>query len=173
MPGLIDAHWHTMFAAVSADVALSADSGYVHLVAGGEAERTLLPGFTSVRDAGGPAVALKRAIDEGVVAGPRIYPSGAFITQTAGHGDFRPRHEVPRDPCRHLSHEEVIGAATIADGVDQVLRAVREQLMWGRVRSRSWREVESPRRTTPSTSRSTPRLKCTPRSKRPRTGAPT
>jgi imidazolonepropionase-like amidohydrolase len=130
MPGLIDAHWHTTFAAVTADVALSADPGYVHLVAGKEAERTLLRGFTSVRDAGGPAFALKRAIDEGVIAGPRIYASGAFITQTAGHGDFRTRHEVPR-ACGQLSHGEVVGAATIADGVDQVLRAVREQLMLG------------------------------------------
>ena len=131
MPGLIDAHWHATFAAVTADVAMTADPGYVHLVAGQEAERTLLRGFTTVRDAGGPAFALKRAIDEGVIAGPRIYPSGAFITQTAGHGDFRLRHEVPRDPCGVLSHGEVIGAATIADGVDQVLRAVREQLMLG------------------------------------------
>ena len=131
MPGLIDAHWHATFAAVSVDVAMTADPGYVHLVAGREAERTLLRGFTTVRDVGGPAFALKRAIDEGVVAGPRIYPSGAFITQTAGHGDFRPRHEVPRDPCGQLSHGEVVGASTIADGVDQVLRAVREQLMLG------------------------------------------
>lgn len=131
MPGLIDAHWHATVAAVSVDVAMTADPGYVHLVAGREAERTLLRGFTAVRDVGGPAFALKRAIDEGVVAGPRIYPSGAFITQTAGHGDFRTRHEVPRDPCGHLSHGEVIGASTIADGVDQVLRAVREQLMLG------------------------------------------
>ena len=131
MPGLIDAHWHATFAAVTVQVAMTADPGYVHLVAGQEAERTLLRGFTSVRDAGGPAFALKRAIDEGVIAGPRIYPSGAFITQTSGHGDFRFRHEVPRDPCCALSHTEVTGAATIADGVDQVLRAVREQLMLG------------------------------------------
>ncbi|HEY6422135.1 MAG TPA: amidohydrolase family protein [Pseudonocardiaceae bacterium] len=131
MPGLIDAHWHAAFAAVSAEVAMTADPGYVHLVAGKEAERTLLRGFTSVRDAGGPTFALKRAIDEGVLAGPRIYPSGAFISQTAGHGDFRLRHEVPRNPCGHLSHGEVTGASTIADGVDQVLRAVREQLMLG------------------------------------------
>src|SRR5918997_1235111 len=87
-------------------VAMTADPGYVHLVAGKEAERTLLRGFTSVRDAGGPAFGLKRAIDEGLVAGPRIYPSGAFITQTAGHGDFRPRHEVPR-ACGNLSNLEV------------------------------------------------------------------
>jgi len=130
MPGLIDAHWHTTFVAVSAGVALTADPGYLHLVAGREAERTLLRGFTSVRDAGGPSFALKRAIDEGVLTGPRIYPSGAFISQTAGHGDFRLRHEVPR-ACGTLSHGEVTGAAAIADGVDQVLRAAREQLLLG------------------------------------------
>jgi imidazolonepropionase-like amidohydrolase len=84
-----------------------------------------------VRDAGGPTFALKRAIDEGVIRGPRIYPSGAFISQTAGHGDFRTRHEVPRNPCGHLSHMEMAGAVAIADGVDEVLRAVREQLMLG------------------------------------------
>ena len=130
MPGLIDAHWHTAFVAVSAGVALTADPGYLHLMAGREAQRTLLRGFTSVRDAGGPSFALKRAIDEGAIAGPRIYPSGAFITQTAGHGDFRMRHEVPR-ACGTLSHGEVTGASTIADGVDQVLRAAREQLLLG------------------------------------------
>src|SRR5215212_6521472 len=130
MPGLIDAHWHATFVAVSAGVALTADPGYLHLVAGREAERTLLRGFTSVRDAGGPSFALKRAIDEGVLTGPRIYPSGAFISQTAGHGDFRLRHEVPR-ACGTLSHGEVTGASTIADGVDQVLRAAREQLLLG------------------------------------------
>jgi len=130
MPGLIDAHWHTTFVAVSAGVALTADPGYLHLMAGREAQRTLLRGFTSVRDAGGPSFALKRAIDEGAIAGPRIYPSGAFITQTAGHGDFRMRHEVPW-ACGTLSHGEVTGASTIADGVDQVLRAAREQLLLG------------------------------------------
>ena len=130
MPGLIDAHWHTTFVAVSAGVALTADPGYLHLMAGREAQRTLLRGFTSVRDAGGPSFALKRAIAEGAIAGPRIYPSGAFITQTAGHGDFRMRHEVPR-ACGTLSHGEVTGASTIADGVDQVLRAAREQLLLG------------------------------------------
>jgi imidazolonepropionase-like amidohydrolase len=130
MPGLIDAHWHATFAAMTAQAALTADPGYMHLVAGREAGRTLLRGFTSVRDAGGPAFALKRVIDEGVLAGPRIYPSGAFISQTAGHGDFRLRHEVPR-ACGTLSHGEVMGATVIADGVDQVLRAAREQLLLG------------------------------------------
>jgi imidazolonepropionase-like amidohydrolase len=131
MPGLIDAHWHSIFAAISVATTMTADAGYLHLTAGVQAERTLLRGFTTVRDAGGPVFALKRAIDEGVIRGPRIYPSGAFITQTSGHGDFRSRHEIPRHPCGQLSHIEVTGASAIADGVDQVLRAVREQLMLG------------------------------------------
>jgi hypothetical protein len=61
-----------------------------------EATDTLMRGFTTVRDLGGPAFGLKRAIDEGIVAGPRIYPSGAMITVTSGHGDFRQPFEVPR-----------------------------------------------------------------------------
>ena len=73
----------------------------------------------------------KRPADEGVVTGPRIFPSGAFITQTAGHGDFRLPYEVPSDPCCGLSNIERLGWSAIADGADQVLRAAREQLMLG------------------------------------------
>lgn len=131
IPGLIDAHWHAAFAAVSVQVAMTCDLGYLHLAAGREAGHTLMRGFTTVRDAGGPTFALKRAIDEGLLPGPRILPSGAFISQTSGHGDFRSRNEVPRDPCRHLSHIEIMGGSAIADGVPEVLRAVREQLMLG------------------------------------------
>lgn len=50
MPGLIDAHWHTTLAAISQMEAMTADIGYVHLVAAREAERTLMRGVTSVRD---------------------------------------------------------------------------------------------------------------------------
>jgi imidazolonepropionase-like amidohydrolase len=131
MPGLIDAHWHAAFAAVSVPVAMTADPAYIHLVAGRQATATLMRGFTSVRDVGGPTFGLKRAIDEGVLAGPRIWPSGAMISQTAGHGDFRLPHEVPAEPCAGLSHAERLGGSSIADGVDAVLRSVREQLMLG------------------------------------------
>lgn len=131
MPGLIDAHWHAAFTGISPFAALLADPSYLHLLAGAEATRTLDRGFTTVRDAGGPTFGLKAAIDEGVVAGPRIFPSGAFITQTSGHGDFRFTNDLPRDPCRHLHHIEVHGVSAIADGVDAVLRATREQLMKG------------------------------------------
>src|SRR5437764_8850662 len=75
MPGLIDAHWHTMLCANTLADVSNPDLGYLMLNAGAEAQRTLLRGFTAVRDVGGPAFALKRAIDEGTVIGPRIYPS--------------------------------------------------------------------------------------------------
>jgi imidazolonepropionase-like amidohydrolase len=131
MPGLIDSHWHALMAAIPEVVALTADVPYVHLVAAQEAERTLLRGFTTVRDVGGPTFSLKRAIDEGKVAGPRIFPSGAMISQTAGHGDFRFRYEVPRGSANDISHAEAAGIAAIADGVPEVLRRVREQLLLG------------------------------------------
>lgn len=88
-------------------------------------------GFTSVRDPGGPAFALKRAIDEGIVDGPRIFPSGAMISQTSGHGDFRLRSDLPRAPNAPLSLVESAGIAMIADGETEVMRRVREQLMLG------------------------------------------
>ncbi|MBN8711826.1 MAG: amidohydrolase family protein [Verrucomicrobia bacterium] len=131
MPGLIDAHWHSTLCAIPQMVAMTADPGYIHLVAAREAGRTLLRGFTTVRDAGGPSFALKRAIDEGITPGPRIFPSGAMISQTSGHGDFRLRGEIPRSPAGPLSHAEVLGASMIADGEAEVLRRVREQLMLG------------------------------------------
>ncbi|PWK63921.1 amidohydrolase family protein [Aminobacter sp. AP02] len=131
MPGMIDAHWHAILAGISQIAAMSADIPYIHLVAAQEAERTLLRGFTTVRDVGGPSFALKRAIDEGRVSGPRIYPSGAMISQTSGHGDFRMRTELPRTPQTNLSAAEQAGISAIADGEAEVLRRVREQLMLG------------------------------------------
>ena len=87
MPGLIDAHWHAMLVRPTPAAALG-DVGYNNLLAASEATATLMRGFTTIRDMGGPSFGLKRAIDEGLVAGPRIYPSGAIITITGGHGDF-------------------------------------------------------------------------------------
>ena len=70
MPGLIDAHWHSIFAALPLPTLMSADIGYIYLAASAEAERTLMRGFTTVRDLGGPAFALKQAIDAGRRFGP-------------------------------------------------------------------------------------------------------
>jgi imidazolonepropionase-like amidohydrolase len=131
MPGLIDAHWHAFMAATPQMVLMTADPNYLQLLAARQAEATLLRGFTTVRDLGGPVFGLKRAIDEGVTIGPRIYPSGAFISQTSGHGDFRFSFEVPRLPGGPLSHSEIEGIAAIADSPDEVRLRAREQLRWG------------------------------------------
>lgn len=131
MPGLIDAHWHSVMAATPQMLLMTADPNYLQLLAARQAEATLMRGFTTVRDLGGPAFGLKRAIDEGVMPGPRIYPSGAFISQTSGHGDFRFLFELPRLPGGPLSHSEVEGAAAIADSPDEVRLRAREQLRSG------------------------------------------
>ncbi len=131
MPGLIDAHWHAMLVRPAPAEAVTWEVGYANLVAGAEATETLLRGFTTVRDVGGPAFGLKRAIDEGVVAGPRIYPSGAVITVTSGHGDFRQRFEVPRTLGSAGTRMEQIGGSLLADSPDEVRLRVREQLMLG------------------------------------------
>jgi imidazolonepropionase-like amidohydrolase len=107
------------------------DVGHLNLVAGAEATATLLRGFTTVRDLGGPSFGLKRAIDEGTVVGPRIFPSGAIITVTSGHGDFRQPFELPRAVGTPLSRQELLGAALVADSPDEVRVRVRENLMQG------------------------------------------
>ena len=131
MPGLIDAHWHTMLIRNTPDQAIQGDVGYSNLAAGDEATDTLMRGFTTVRDVGGPAFGLKQAIDEGIVVGPRIYPSGAMITITSGHGDFRQLSELPRTIGGHKSRMEQIGGSMVADSPDEVRLRVREQLMLG------------------------------------------
>jgi imidazolonepropionase-like amidohydrolase len=131
MPGLIDAHWHASMAATPQPLLMSAEPSYVHLLAARQAEATLMRGFTTIRDLGGPVFGLKRAIDEGVMIGPRIYPSGTFISQTSGHGDFRFLFELPRRPGGPLSYTEVQGIAAIADSPDEVRLRVREQLRLG------------------------------------------
>src|SRR5689334_13297563 len=88
-------------------------------------------GFTSVRDRGGARFDLRRAIDEDVLAGPRIFPSGAVITISGGHGDFRELNDLPRTTGGTLSRVEELGGAAIADSPDEVRKRAREQLMQG------------------------------------------
>ncbi len=131
MPGLIDNHWHTMFAAPSMGLLLEGDLGYLTLLAANEARATLMRGFTTVRDLGGPSFALKRAIDEGRVPGPRIYPSGAMITITGGHGDFRTFRELPRQMGGPPPLTGALNASQLADSPDEVRLRTREQLLLG------------------------------------------
>jgi imidazolonepropionase-like amidohydrolase len=130
MPGLIDAHTHPTFC-LTIDELRKADDFYVALRAADEAKKMLYRGFTTIRDTAGPSFGLKRAIDEGVVAGPRIYPCGAAISQTAGHGDFRRRPDRSRRWGGRLDRLEDLGLMILADGRDEVLAATREQLRLG------------------------------------------
>ncbi len=133
MPGLIDAHWHSTFTALSQADMLAPGATPESLAAAVavESTRTLMRGFTSVRDVGGPIFELKAAIDAGQVRGPRIWPSGATISQTSGHGDMRQPHERSRRFFGKPSLAEEMGATFIADGRDEVLTAVRENLRGG------------------------------------------
>jgi imidazolonepropionase-like amidohydrolase len=130
MPGLIDAHTHIMFATISLSTVLTADIGFVNVAATKAASDMLLRGFTSIRDLGGPVLGLKRGIDAGLVPGPRIWPSGAFISQTGGHGDFRLPNDMPARPG-DFTYSERVGAAAIADDPDTVRMRTREQLALG------------------------------------------
>lgn len=131
MPGLIDMHWHSMFVGVPLAVAMTQDPTYLNIVAGVEARKTLMRGFTTVRDLGGSAFSLKLAVDQGVIPGPRIYPSGAMISVTSGHGDFRSMADLPRTLGAPASRHDLAGDSMIADSPDEVRLRTREQLMQG------------------------------------------
>lgn len=133
IPGLIDVHVHMVFGALTMQEMMSPDFSESVMLGkvGASAHKMLLRGFTSVRDVGGPIFPLKAAIDGGKLSGPRIWPSGATISQTAGHGDFRTPAERSRRFFGEPSRAEKYGATFIADGRDEVLTAVRENLRFG------------------------------------------
>lgn len=133
MPGLIDVHVHMVFGSLTMAQMMSPDMSEEMLMnkIGEASHKMLMRGFTSVRDAGGPIFPLKLAIDKGKVNGPRIWPSGATISQTAGHGDFRTPEERSRRFFGKPSRAELLGATFIADGRDEVLTATRENLRFG------------------------------------------
>jgi heat shock protein HslJ len=171
MPGLIDAHWHTMLIRNNPTQAIHGDVGYNAIAAADEAGDTLMRGFTAVRDVGGASFGLKQAIDEGLAEGPRIYPSGAMITVTSGHGDFRQLSELPRTIGGHMSRMEQIGGTMVADSPDEVRVRVREQLMLGASQIKLTAGAGSPRRSARSTCRPSRSRSCAPQSRRLKTGA--
>ncbi|TVP50678.1 MAG: amidohydrolase family protein [Mongoliibacter sp.] len=133
MPGLIDVHVHMAFGALTMREMMSPmmSEGLIAEKVSVNAEKMLLRGFTSVRDAGGPIFPVKKGIDDGKITGPRIWPSGATISQTAGHGDFRTPDEKSRRFFGEPSRAERFNATFIADGRAEVLTAVRENLRFG------------------------------------------
>jgi len=133
MPGLIDNHVHIALSTTGqADLLSDATTADVlQARATAEAGDMLMRGFTSVRDMGGPMLTARSAIDKGELPGPRIYPSGAMISQTSGHGDSRLPQERSRRFFGEVSKGEQLGANYIADGRDEVLTATRENLRAG------------------------------------------
>jgi imidazolonepropionase-like amidohydrolase len=131
MPGLADTHVHLAFPTLPALNVLTGDPNYNTLRSAKDAEAMLMRGLTVVRDMGGNVFGLKQAIDEGVVLGPRIYPSGGVLSQTAGHFDFRfPNQRQPRFGGS-IPEFEMQGHGYIVDGVPEVLAAARENLRHG------------------------------------------
>ena len=130
IPGLIDAHWHLSLVEAFDKLKDDVDWMWWGAVAGKDAEAVLMRGFTTVRDVGGPAIGLARAIDQGKIPGPRVYPSGPFISQTSGHGDFRnysQTHPNMTSDKRFMDEHFVF----ISDGPAEVTRATREALRLG------------------------------------------
>ena len=129
IPGLTDSHVH-ISTAKSIRGAARVDEEVVHGVR--TARDMLFRGFTTVRDAGGVIYGIKSGIDEGIIDGPRIFPSNAYISQTCGHGDNRASRADVRITDGIYTSSSIMGGRTyIADGADEMLRAVREQLFLG------------------------------------------
>lgn len=129
-PGFMDMHAHIMFQ-MSFGLAANSDEYYWAYVSTQAAKMYLSRGFTTIRDAGGNCFSLKKAIDQGIVEGPRIYPSGGMISQTSGHSDHRtdayPSQLVEDMPSIFMKYDQV----QIADGRAEVLIATRENLRRG------------------------------------------
>ncbi|MCP4256198.1 MAG: amidohydrolase family protein [Planctomycetes bacterium] len=129
MPGLIDSHSHLNVLMPGGLKELEAATwDRIATLAAGAAQEMLMEGFTTIRDMGGMATGLKQTIDEGSLDGPRIYPSGAYISQTAGHGDLTlaSQQRNPQD-----SNLVRLGITDLADGTDAVHKAVRNNLAQG------------------------------------------
>ncbi len=128
MPGLIDAHVHAVITSMNLAALDQKPATLVALEARAVLERMLRRGFTSVRDAGGADWGLAQAVERGLVEGPRLFYAGRVLSQTGGHGDFRPRSDGQElCACRVYSN----GFSHVADGVPAVRRAAREELRRG------------------------------------------
>jgi len=130
-PGFIDAHTHIALVAPFDQLENEYTGVYVGAAGGQMAENMLMRGFTTVRDAGGASIGIQRAIDDGWFPGPRIFSSGAFITQTSGHLDMRDRTNPHHNVGGSHSHAQAIGHFVAIDGEDEMLGAARQQFRDG------------------------------------------
>jgi len=130
MPGLVDCHAHVIASVANLGLNGRLPNTFALLRAVPILAGMLRRGFTTVRDAGGADYAMSKAIEEGVIAGPRLFVAGKALSQTGGHGDFRDRFDnSDPDPCGCNRNLGAIGR--IVDGVDEVRKAVREEMRAG------------------------------------------
>ncbi|OGO53212.1 MAG: hypothetical protein A2148_01715 [Chloroflexi bacterium RBG_16_68_14] len=128
LPGLTDAHVHLGIVSTDMTAAQREPAAVLALRIAQVIEQTLDAGFTTVRDAGGIDGGWAYAVRSGLLRGPRILPSGAMLSQTGGHGDWRPRFSD--DPPRR-SVPGLFAFPELCDGPDAVRHAAREQLRRG------------------------------------------
>lgn len=128
MPGLIDAHVHVF--AIHLNQSLAEDIPLTQMTAQAvpRIKAMLDRGFTTVRDTAGGDYGIKAAIDNGYIPGPRLFISGQAISPTGGHGDHRRRTDIS-DLCGCANAQNAI--CRIADGADEVRKAVRDELRKG------------------------------------------
>ena len=128
MPGLSDVHTHIALCKPPPELVNLYSWDYIGAVMTNEAERYLMRGFTTVRDVGGPTLGLKKAIDQGLATGPRIFSSGMGLAQTAGHGDMRNPNAYSKYFVGEHFRLTDLGYFALADGVPEVRKACREAL---------------------------------------------
>lgn len=132
MPGLIDLHVHVTATRMDLGQQARMPNVFVLLRTLPLLKAMLMRGFTSVRDAAGAEPALAEAIEQGLAPGPRLFVSGRALSQTGGHGDFRPRSDHLEGVGEACACAFRVGAlARVVDGVDAVRKAVREELQMG------------------------------------------
>jgi imidazolonepropionase-like amidohydrolase len=130
MPGMIDVHSHLAITTALHEIHGNITPEENAIRSTVIARDFLADGFTTVRDLGGNTFGLKKSIDSGLIPGPRIFPSGAFLSQTSGHGDFRTPAE-PHPSTGHIDAGHRLALGVVADGKAEVYRAVRENLRKG------------------------------------------
>jgi imidazolonepropionase-like amidohydrolase len=130
MPGLIDAHIHAYASDVNVQKVDLAGDPYRTAHAARMLGHALNCGFTTVRDIGGGDYSLWQAIEDKLIRAPRFLYAGKIISMTGGHGDFRQMSE-----SRHNHGYRSCGSfntiCVVADGVDEVIKATREELRRG------------------------------------------
>jgi len=133
MPGLIDLHVHVIAVELNLSRQVHMPNVLVTLRSVPILRGMLRRGFTTVRDAGGAGFAFKQAIDAGLAQGPRLFISGRALSQTGGHGDMRARSDYlsSNNDGACATCVRVGALARVADGVDAVRKAVREELQMG------------------------------------------